>query len=87
MDMILLETGIIYGNTQVYFRKHYIDKLPNDDKIWAREYAKWLAEQGAVIVRPDKIDLLKNSLGISPTYDKFGFERQEDATLFALRWS
>lgn len=86
--MILLETHQMYYNTQVYFREHHLDQLPHDDKIWAREYARWLAGQGAVIVRPAMFDFyIKNSLGISPGYDKFGFERAEDAVQFTLRWS
>lgn len=83
--MILLEINQMYYNTQVYFRKNHIDKLPNDDKIWAKEYSKWLAEQGCFIVHSND-RVLRNSLGVAPHYDKFGFKREEDAVQFTLRW-
>lgn len=85
--MILLAMNEVYYNTQVYFRRHHMDNLPNDDKIWAAEYRNWLKSQGAVIVEPTMLNLTRNGLGVAPHFDKFGFERQEDATVFALRWS
>ena len=85
--MITLETNDLYYNTQVYFRKHYIDNLPNDDKVWGQEYHKWLAAQGAIIVKNKQEVFLRNSLGVAPYYDKFGFENERDATMFILRWS
>lgn len=83
--MILLEINQMYYNTQVYFRKNHIDELPNDDKTWAKEYSKWLAEQGCFIVHSND-RVLRNSLGVAPHYDKFGFKREEDAVQFTLRW-
>jgi hypothetical protein len=76
----------MYYNTQVYFREHYIDDLPNDDRAWAEKYKEWLAEQGCVIIHTND-RVLRNSLGIAPWYDKFSFENPEDATMFVLRWS
>lgn len=84
--MILLKTDDLYFNTQIYFRKHYMDDLPNDDNIWRIEYHKWLKTQGAVILGPVR-SCVKNSLGVSPGYDQFAFENESDATLFVLRWS
>ena len=77
--------SVIY-NIQVWFRKNCIDDLPNDSDIWAREFRKWLAEQGGEI-EPSKEGYLRNSLEIAPGYDRLKFERDEDATLFILRWS
>lgn len=86
--MTLIETDMIYFNTQVYFRKHYIDDLPNDDNIWKEAYKKWLLSQGCVIVPYTKDEyVLKTSLGIAPYLDKFGFDDPNDAMLFVLRWS
>lgn len=84
--MILLETKDLYYNTQVYFRKHLMDDLPNDDKAWAKAYHAWLKTQGAVIITSHD-DVLHNSLDVAPGYDKFGFENEHDATLFVLKWS
>lgn len=83
--MILIPTNDLYYNTQVYFRKNCMDDLPNDDKIWAKAYREWLAEQGATIVLAE--DVVRNALGVAPYYDKFGFENEQDATMFVLRWS
>ena len=78
----------IYYNTQVYFRKHFIDDLPNDDKEWAKAYHAWLKEQGATVVPPpNKQNLLATALGVSPYYDHFCFENDHDATVFVLKWS
>lgn len=79
-------TAEMYYNTQVYFRKHYIDNLPNDSKIWAERYSEWLAEQGCFIVQTDR-RVLRNSLGIAPRYDRFSFNYDKDATMFVLKWS
>lgn len=83
--MIFLENIELYYNTQVYFRKNLMDDLPNDDKAWSKAYHAWLKSQGAVIVKSDKC-LIQTSLGVSPGYDKFGFENEQDATMFVLRW-
>ena len=85
--MTLIETGDIYYNTQVYFRKHFLDDLPNDDRVWETVYRQWLRSQGCEIVRFPPPELLRNSLGIAPHYDKFGFKNPGDATLFILRWA
>lgn len=78
---------VIY-NVQVWFRKNCIDDLPNDSDIWAREFRKWLAEQGGEIDRDDYFSpRLRNGLGLAPGYDRLKFERDEDATIFLLRWS
>lgn len=84
--MILLENSELYYNTQVYFRKNLMDDLLNDDKAWSKAYHAWLKSQGAVIVKSDN-DLLRTSLDVAPGYDKFGFENEQDATMFVLRWS
>ena len=84
--MTLIEAGDIYYNTQVYFRKHFIDDLPNDQDVWAKVYREWLHSQGCeiVILSPN---LLRNSLGVAPYYDKFGFKNERDAVFFVLRWA
>jgi hypothetical protein len=78
-------TTVIY-NIQIWFRRNCIDDLPNDDIIWAREFRRWLAEQGGEIEHAEK-SYLRNSLGIAPGYDRLKFERDEDATMFLLRWA
>lgn len=85
MAMIEITAGEIYYNTQVYFRKHYIDNLPNDDKVWAKEYREWLRSQGAEIVSPNG-NCAVTALGVAPFYDKFVFKNDRDATMFLLRW-
>lgn len=84
--MILLPCGDLYYNTQVYFRKHVIDHLLNDQQVWAQQYREWLAEQGCEIVLSNN-RALRNSLNVSPFYDSFGFRNEADATAFLLRWS
>lgn len=84
--MTYIKAGDIYYNTQVYFRKHYIDDLPNDDKVWAQEYRVWLRSQGAEIVSHSKLQI-KTALGVVPYFDSFAFKNEHDATIFALRWS
>ncbi len=76
----------MYYNTHDYFRKHYIDNLPNDIKLWAERYREWLAEQGCFIVRSER-PILRNGLDIAPHYDRFSFKHEKDATMFVLRWS
>lgn len=85
--MTYLPTEDIYYNTQVYFRKNCWSNMPNDDRVWAERYRKWLAEQGCVIVHYSETNLITNSLGIAPGFHYFAFEKSEDATLFKLRWS
>lgn len=86
--MILLETSSnLYYNTQLYFRKNMLESLANDDREWAEAYARWLATQGAVLIKDNNKSLLRNGLGVAPGYDKFGFTNPADATVFLLRWS
>lgn len=85
--MTLIEAGDIYYNTQVYFRKHFIDDLPNDHHSWTTEYRRWLRSQGCEVITDPSPTILRNSLGIAPFYDKFGFKNPEDATIFILRWA
>ena len=84
--MILLPCGDLYYNTQVYFRQHIVDQLPNDTHVWAQAYRDWLAEQGCEIILSNN-RALRNSLGVAPWYDSFGFSNDHDATVFALRWT
>lgn len=85
--MILLDTKELYYNTQVYFRNHFIDSLPNDEIAWCKAYQEWLLEQGAVIIQSPKPKLIRTALGVAPRYDQFGFQDPEKATLFALKWA
>lgn len=80
-------TVTMYFNTQVYFRQHLLNDLANNEQVWQQRYHNWLAEQGCVIVRSDKKNLLRNSLGIAPGFDTFGFGDERDAVIFRLRWS
>ena len=84
--MTLIETGDIYYNTEVYFRKHFLDDLRNDGRVWAKVYREWLQSKGCEIVNLASAPL-RNRLGIAPHYDKFGFKNPEYATLFILRWA
>jgi hypothetical protein len=79
-------TTVIY-NIQVWFRQNCIDNLPNDSCVWASEFRQWLAEQGGEIELNNAHAYLRNSLEIAPGYDRIKFERNEDATVFLLRWS
>lgn len=90
--MILLPCSDFYHNTQVYFRQHIVDQLPNDPHVWAQAYRDWLALQGCeIILSNDRASTLKlplrKSLGVAPFYDSFGFRNDHDATVFALRWA
>ena len=87
--MIYIETTQIYYNTRLYFRDHILDSLPNAETEWYNGYHSWLAEQGCEIVRPDANNDLRvvDILGVSPGYDRFGFENEQDATMFMLRWA
>lgn len=79
---------VIY-NVQVWFRENFIDDLPNDSDIWSREFRKWLADQGCEIDNEvsQATRMIRNSLGLAPGYDRFKFNRNEDAVIFVLRWS
>lgn len=62
--------------------------MPNHERVWAERYRDWLAEQGCVIVLTESdIDVVRNSLGVAPGYDKFGFKNEQDAVWFTLKWS
>jgi hypothetical protein len=84
--MIYLETGNLYFNTQVYFRKTFIDDLPNCDNVWKETYYAWLETQGASVIKSGN-DVIRTALGVAPGYDRFGFKDDHDATIFALRWA
>jgi hypothetical protein len=86
MVMIYLETDNLYYNSQVWFAEHILPNLINNESAWAFAYRKWIKEQGATIV-PHVPQMLVNSLGISPGYDKFKFDNEQDAVMFTLRWS
>lgn len=79
---------VIY-NVQVWYRQNCMDDLPNDSSIWSREFRKWLAEQGCKIEHHEDefCRKLRNGLDMTPGYDRFKFERDEDATMFLLRWA
>lgn len=79
-------SGDIYYNTQIWFTRNIIPKLPNDDREWAQEYRKWMLGQGAVVEHSDR-DVIRNGIGIAPGYDYLVFERDEDLSMFVLRWS
>ena len=84
--MTYIETTQIYYNTRLYFRDHIMDTLPNNQTDWYYGYRSWLAEQGCAIVKYAEKDLAVDALGVSPGYDRFGFENEQDATMFMLRW-
>jgi hypothetical protein len=75
----------IYYNTQVWFAQNIIPGLPNDDRVWAQAYEKWLLEQGAVVDRSNRA-VVRNAIGVAPGYDHLEFEHDEDLSMFALRW-
>lgn len=81
----ILCSNDVYYNTQVWFAKNIVPGLPNNDQDWAQTYEKWILEQGAVVVRSDR-DIVRNAIGIAPGYDHLVFERDEDLTMFMLRW-
>jgi len=85
--VIYIETNKLHYNTRLYFRRHIMDTLPNNQTDWYYGYRSWLAEQGCTIVKYAEKDLAVDALGVSPGYDRFGFENEQDATMFVLRWS
>ena len=90
--VVMIPTGDLYLNTQVYFAEHILKDLPNDERQWEKAYRDWLFEQGAVVVKPEQCGigvplLIRNSLGIAPGYDHFGFSSSRLAEVFVLRWS
>jgi hypothetical protein len=85
-SMIIINDISVMYNTFMYFRKHYIPDLPNDDETWASVYNEWLGSQGAKILKTN-LDILRNGLDFNPVYDKLVFENDADATLFLLKWS
>ena len=86
--MIYLDTAQLYYSNRKYFRDHIIDSLPNNETDWYNGYRSWLAEQGCEIVRlnPDQYFVV-DILGVAPGYDLFGFQREEDAVMFVLKYS
>lgn len=80
------DIGMIY-NVQAWFiihnRPRYLD---NDSQVWAQAFRDWLAQQGCEIEHSAS-QVLRNSLGIAPNYDRLRFHNDHDATVFALRWS
>ena len=86
MTQVIPCAGAIFYNSQVWFASNLLPGLPNDDKVWAPTYRQWLLEQGAVLECVDR-NVLRNSLGVAPGYDHLVFERDEDLTMFVLRWS
>lgn len=79
------DINIIY-NIMSWFRKNMIDDLPNDDTIWKIAFTNWLMGQGCTI-EYSQLVVLRNGLGFAPNYDQLRFDRDEDATLFMLRWT
>lgn len=74
----------LYTNTQVYFAKNILPELPNDNFAWQLGYRNWLLDQGCELV--PHMWVCKNTLGVSPGFDKFRFHNEQDATSFVLRW-
>jgi hypothetical protein len=89
MGMIYIDSLTVIRNVQVWYRQNCMDDLPNDSSIWSREFRKWLAVQGCEIEHDEDefCRSLRNGLGISLGYDRLKFERDEDATMFLLRWA
>jgi hypothetical protein len=85
--MIYLKNIDVYYSTQVYFARNILPTLPNDEKIWAQEYRRWLAEQGAVVVPAKPPRIIRNALDFAPGFDNIAFENPQDLTMFTLRWS
>lgn len=91
--MILVPTDDpIYFNTRRWFRNKLISFDPRvmgeigDFDVYFR-YKHWLAKQGAQIIKHPNRTLITDWLGVAPGYDKFEFQREQDATMFILRWS
>lgn len=84
--MTYVNDADIYYNTQVYFRQHCMNGLPNDSRAWSKAFRDWLATQGCEIEQT-RGDVVRNSLDFAPYYDSFKFSNDCDATIFILRWS
>lgn len=86
--MTYIDDLVILYNLQVWFRQNRLDLLENSDKVWTKEFAKWLQEQGCEIdyYQPYS-SVLRNGLGIAPGYDRLMFADSSAATWFVLRWS
>jgi hypothetical protein len=95
VSMFYLPTQTFYGNCQLGFVKACLtpQEIYNFSSGMAEEkrrrFHAWLAEQGCVVVehKPAFSGLIRNGLGVAPGYDRFGFERDQDRVLFALRWA
>lgn len=84
--MVYLSTDPLYFNLRRYFVRHYHDYPPTNWYKLKLEFQSWIESQGAIIVHSEK-GVIRNSLGLAPGFDLFGFEREEDAIIFALKWS
>ena len=87
--MIYIDSLKVIRNVQVWYRQNCMDDLPNDSSIWSREFRKWLAVQGCEIEHDEDefCRNFRNGLGLAPGCDRLKFERDEDATIFLLRWA
>lgn len=85
--MVIIRADKVYINARIYFAHNILDKLPNDDKVWAKVFKKWLRSQGATIVRNRRVNFMRDSLGVASGYDKIKFNQDKFATVFLMRWS
>lgn len=86
--MIYLKTDQLYYNVRKHFRLHIMDQLANNDTAWYNGFRQWLAEQGCVITNPEHYEnIVMDPLGVAAGYHFFAFKKEEDATVFVLRWS
>jgi hypothetical protein len=89
--MVCLETNstLYYSNIRPHYRRYFIDNLPNDETAWINGFRQWLAEQGCTVIRTKTENeiIVVDPLGIAPGHDRLCFDREQDATLFVLKWS
>lgn len=81
--MVRLPTDRLYYNSANYFFEHHTDGVLDYELVSA--FDQWLQSQNTFIVKSNP-NLIRNDLGIAPGFDEFGFDNEEDAIIFKLRW-
>lgn len=76
----------LYFNVQIWFARHILPELPNDDQSWASGFRKWLKMQGARI-EMSPLDVSRNGVNVAIGHDRMVFDTKQDYLIFLLRWS
>jgi len=93
--MIKVPTNKLYYNIRQYYAAEVLSKELYKEIYSVNahlNFKNWLKGQGANLIKYDfgndvSISRITDSFGISPGYDYFEFENDQEATAFVLRWS